>query len=246
MRQWLALQLSPVLRVARIIEHKPCACSNLNAFLNRRHTDQKRLPDHPNAHSARRAPLHSSRSDLPTLPLARVPPQRWGPVSPGQMQTTRFSIAKPPSRHVSTSNAKPRALTNPNDAPVQFSADVVNHLADNVAAPEPSPERQATIDAQIRSRIHSELEHLRQEEDQVREEIERALEKENLDKERAMAGKEHEVADGAGGVKSSAALMGDLEEVRQKIERFQARRTLSDFPEVQSRSNAVVDCYRYA
>ena len=127
----------------------------------------------------------------------------------------------------------------------QFSADVVNHLADNVASPEPTPERQASIDAQIRSRIHSELEHLRQEEDQVREEIERALEKENLDKERAMAGDEGE-ADAAGGVKSSAALMGDLEEVRQKIERFQSRRALTEFPEVQAKSDAVVNCYRRA
>ena len=127
----------------------------------------------------------------------------------------------------------------------QFSPDVVNHLADNVATPEPSPERQATIDAQIRSRIQTELQHLRQEEEEVREEIERALEKENLDRERAMAGEESESEDGAaGGVKSSAALMGDLEEVRQKVERFQSRRALTEFPEVQARSDAVINCYR--
>ncbi|KAF7796511.1 hypothetical protein EIP86_007689 [Pleurotus ostreatoroseus] len=131
------------------------------------------------------------------------------------------------------------------ETPIQFSPDVVNHLADNVAAPEPSAERQASIDAQIRSRIHAELEHLRQEEDQVRQEIESALEKENLDRERAMAGKESVAEDeAAGGVKSSAALMGDLEEVRQKIERFQTRRALGEFPEVQTASNAVVNCYK--
>ena len=60
-----------------------------------------------------------------------------------------------------------------------------------------------------------------------------------------MAGEESETAEGAaGGVKSSAALMGDLEDVRQKIERFQTRRALRDFPDVQSKSDAVVDCYR--
>lgn len=122
----------------------------------------------------------------------------------------------------------------------------MNHLADNVAAPEPSAERQASIDAQIRARIQAELEHLREEEDQVRQEIEHALEKENLDRERAMAGEESESeGEGAGGVKSSTALMGDLEDVRQKIERFQTRRALGEFPEVQAASNAVVNCYRY-
>ncbi|KAJ3554583.1 hypothetical protein NM688_g3032 [Phlebia brevispora] len=107
------------------------------------------------------------------------------------------------------------------------------------------PERQATIDAQIRSRIQSELDRLRQEEDQVRQEIEHALEKENLDRERAMAGEESESEEeAAGGVKSSAALMGDLEDVRQKIERFQTRRALSEFPEVQAASEAVMKCYK--
>lgn len=61
-----------------------------------------------------------------------------------------------------------------------------------------------------------------------------------------MAGEESESeGDAAGGVKSSTALMGDLEDVRQKIERFQTRRALGEFPEVQAASNAVVNCYRY-
>ena len=81
----------------------------------------------------------------------------------------------------------------------------------------------------------------------MRQEIESALEKENLDRERAMAGEESAAeGEAAGGVKSSAALMGDLEEVRQKIERFQTRRALGEFPEVQTASDAVVNCYKYA
>lgn len=126
----------------------------------------------------------------------------------------------------------------------------MNDLVDHTVTPAPSPERQGSIDAQIRSRIQAELQHLRQEEEQVRQEIEHALEKENLDRERAMAGKES--AEGAesegegevGRVRSSAALMGDLEEVRQKVERFQTRRALSEFPEVQAKSEAVVNCYK--
>ena len=128
----------------------------------------------------------------------------------------------------------------------QFSEDVVNSLVDNTAAPVPSAERQSTLDAQIRSRIDAELAHLRQEEDDVRREIERALEKENLDRERAMAGEESEGAAEAeaGGVRSSAALAGDLEELRTKVDRFHARRALSEFPEVAEKAEAVVTCYR--
>ncbi|KIP02656.1 hypothetical protein PHLGIDRAFT_111836 [Phlebiopsis gigantea 11061_1 CR5-6] len=131
------------------------------------------------------------------------------------------------------------------ETPIQFSEDVVNSLVDGTAAaPALSAGRQSTLDAQIRSRIEAELAHLRQEEEDVRGEIERALEKENLDRERAMAGEEEQAQDGAGGVKSSAALMGDLEELRTKVDRFHTRRALSEFPEVAEKAEAVVTCYR--
>lgn len=80
----------------------------------------------------------------------------------------------------------------------------------------------------------------------MKEEIERALEKENLDRERAMAGEESQAAEdgSAGSVRSSAALLGDLEELREKVDRFQTRRALSEFPEVQATSEAVVSCYK--
>ena len=122
----------------------------------------------------------------------------------------------------------------------------MNNLVDGAAAPTPSAARQSTLDAQIRSRIDAELQHLRQEEDAVRLEIEAALEKENLDRERAMAGAEScaEADAAVGSVRSSAALMGDLEELRQKVERFQTRRALSEFPEVQATTEAVVNCYK--
>lgn len=127
----------------------------------------------------------------------------------------------------------------------QFSQDVVNHLSDHLASPDTPPERQSTIDAHIRSRIQSELERLREEEAQVKEEIERVLEKENLDRERAMAGEESEADDGAaGGVKSSTALMGDLEEVRRKVEKYHARHNLEGLSEVQAKGEAVTSCYK--
>ena len=122
----------------------------------------------------------------------------------------------------------------------QFSGDVVNSLADRSAATDPTPERQATIDEHIRGRINSELSRLRAEEENVQSEIARALEKENLDRERGMAGDAEE----AGGVKSSAALMGDLEEIRSKVDRFKERRGLKDFPTVKAGAEAVAECYR--
>jgi MICOS complex subunit MIC19 len=118
---------------------------------------------------------------------------------------------------------------------------VVNHLSDQLHASEVPPARQTTLDEQIRARIQNELAHLREEENSVREEIERALEKENLDKERALAGGSDEEN---GGAKSSTALMGDLEEVRQKVDRFKTRRDLTDFPEVKVKGEAVVSCFK--
>jgi MICOS complex subunit MIC19 len=111
------------------------------------------------------------------------------------------------------------------------------------------PARQTTLDSQVRARIQAEITHLQEEEQVVRAEIERALEKENLDKERSMAGAESLTAEGAegeaGNVKSSTALLGDLEEIRQKVDRFKSRQDLSEFPEVKAKGEAVVTCYQF-
>jgi len=126
---------------------------------------------------------------------------------------------------------------------LQFSPDVVDQLKDREATPGPTPERQSTIDQHIRSKIEHEVKQLRKAEEEVQNEIAHALEKENLDKEKSMAGEE-EGGDSAGAVKSSAALFGDLEEIRSKIERFQTRRSLQDHPEVKSYQEAVLQCYK--
>lgn len=133
------------------------------------------------------------------------------------------------------------------ETPIQFSQDVVNQLSDQLASPAIPPERQTTLDAHVRARMDAELARLRAEEEEVRAEIERALEKENLDRERGMAGESAaapEGEDAAGSVKSSAALMGDLEEVRRKVERFHQRQEAQDFAEVRAKGEAVVSCYR--
>ncbi|TFK72581.1 hypothetical protein BDN72DRAFT_869491 [Pluteus cervinus] len=127
-----------------------------------------------------------------------------------------------------------------NDTPVQFSQDVVNHLSDQSASPETTTERQSTLDAHIRSRIRAEIEHLRKEEEDIRHEIEAALEKENLDHDRvhaSAAGDESSIA-------SSAVLSGDLEELRSKVDKYHDRKDLADFPGLKLDADALVACYR--
>jgi MICOS complex subunit MIC19 len=132
--------------------------------------------------------------------------------------------------------------TNKLDVYHQFSQQVVDQLQDNVSSTTTPPERQSNLDSHIRSRIQSELVRLREEEQDVREQIELALEKENLDRERAMAGEEQSEAVGA--VKSSESLMGDLDEVQKKVEKYHARWNLEDYRLVKEQGEALVSCYR--
>lgn len=48
-----------------------------------------------------------------------------------------------------------------------------------------------------------------------------------------------------GTVKSSASLMGDLEEIRSKVDRFQSRQDFEGIKLVKQKGQAVVSCYRY-
>jgi MICOS complex subunit MIC19 len=88
----------------------------------------------------------------------------------------------------------------------------------------------------------------------VRREIEAALERENLDRERGMAGGADADAAGAGAeaesgahgdIKNSTVLLGDLEEIRQKVERYRERASLTDHLGVKEAREAVASCYQY-
>ncbi|KAG7452770.1 P-loop containing nucleoside triphosphate hydrolase protein [Guyanagaster necrorhizus] len=130
-----------------------------------------------------------------------------------------------------------------NETPIQFSQDVVDQLSVDLSARDVTPERQSTLDAHIRSRIQREIEHLRKEEQQVRERIEQALEKENLDRERSLAG-EAVTGDETGSVKDSASLLNDLEDIRQKVDRFHGRKDLQDVPQSREKAGKTLDCWR--
>ncbi len=63
-----------------------------------------------------------------------------------------------------------------------------------------------------------------------------------------MAGDTNADAEGGaahGDVKNSTALLGDLEEVRQKVDRYRARASLTDHLGVKEAREAVASCYQY-
>jgi MICOS complex subunit MIC19 len=84
-----------------------------------------------------------------------------------------------------------------------------------------------------------ELERLRKEDDVVRREIEQALDKENLYKEKSPS-------DGTlGSTKNSAALFGDLDELRHRLRDVAARPDSAAFSAAKEDGEALVSCYRY-
>ncbi|EJD05654.1 uncharacterized protein FOMMEDRAFT_132114 [Fomitiporia mediterranea MF3/22] len=138
--------------------------------------------------------------------------------------------------------------------PVQFSPGVVNQLADASATPDPSPERQSSIDAQIRSRISAEIQRLRREEEEVRREIEASLEKENLDREIGTGSptedttseNEEEEGEGEDGSRkrlNSTVLLGDLEEVKQRVDKFRSKKEEVEQHPAEQAARALSTCY---
>ena len=144
---------------------------------------------------------------------------------------------------------------------LQVSSELATQLSDTSLSPEVPPARHALLDQAIRAKIGAEAARLRGQVgttadsdegggggggvDIVRREIEAALERENLDRERSMTGDEGD-GDGAhGDVKNPTVLLGDLEEVRQKVDRYRARASLTEHPEVKEAREAIASCYRY-
>lgn len=118
----------------------------------------------------------------------------------------------------------------------QFSQDVINHLSDTRSSPNPAPERQQALDAVVQERIHSEMKRLHEAEVAVQADIEAALERENLDREKQVA----EKLDGA----SSEELRAELDEVQRRAERFKSRLALGHAPEVKESQARLVACYK--
>ncbi|KAG8715923.1 hypothetical protein FRC11_012990 [Ceratobasidium sp. 423] len=122
-----------------------------------------------------------------------------------------------------------------NETPIQFSKDVINHLTDTRDSPNPAPERQQALDAVVQQRIQSEMKRLQEAEALVQADIEAALERENLDREK-------QVVDSSGG--SSEELRNELEEVQKRADRFKSRLALEHAPEVKESQAKLLACYR--
>lgn len=141
--------------------------------------------------------------------------------------------------------------------PPQVSSELATQLSDTSLSPKVSPTRHAILDQTVRAKINAEAARLLRGTDNdkngesgvdmVRREIEAALERENLDRERGMAGDADADADAAqhGDVKNSTALLGDLEEIRQKVDRYRVRASLTDHIGVKEAREAVASCYQY-
>ena len=117
---------------------------------------------------------------------------------------------------------------------------MIDHLQESAESADTSPGRQSTLDAHIRARINAELGRLHEEEKIVREQIEAALEEENLSKERA--GTDDDEAEG--GINSSSSIQGALDEVQKKVDRFHAKRDISGYLLVSESSQKLIECYR--
>lgn len=72
----------------------------------------------------------------------------------------------------------------------------------------------------------------------MRQQIESALEKENLDREIELAKKDDEKS-----LASSSGLKEELDAVQQRAERYVARKRLDDFPEVKVKQEALLACF---
>ena len=129
----------------------------------------------------------------------------------------------------------------------------MNHLADAAASDTPSAERQSSIDAQIQARIQSELSRLIREEQEVKQQIELALEKENLDREIATGSssedtksekeEEEESEDGSRKRLNSTVLLGDLEEVKQRVDKFRSKKEEVEQHPAEQAARALSTCY---
>ena len=117
---------------------------------------------------------------------------------------------------------------------------MIDRLQESAGSPGTPPDRQSTLDAHIRARINAELGRLREEEKLVREQIEAALEKENLSRERA--GTDGDEAER--GVMSSSSIQDALDEVQKKVDRFHAKQDIGGYLLVSESSQKLIECYR--
>jgi altered-inheritance-of-mitochondria protein 13 len=105
--------------------------------------------------------------------------------------------------------------------------------------------RQTTLDEHIRSRIQNEVQRLREEEETVRNEIQTALEKEVLTLDGDTARSRTNADDGEPSAPlNSIVLLGDVEEVKQKVDRYHSRAASESVESIKNAADSIVTCYK--
>lgn len=134
------------------------------------------------------------------------------------------------------------------ESPVNFSESLINHLSSQSLPSSSVPaSRQQALDAHIQQRIAAELQQLRQQEHQVRQEIERALERENLDRERgASASSAPGQEEGkTAPLSHSASLLKDLEQLEKRASGLKKERAeTAEWKAVDVGKEALERCFR--
>ncbi|GAA5921608.1 hypothetical protein JCM3775_003128 [Rhodotorula graminis] len=127
--------------------------------------------------------------------------------------------------------------------PVNFSESLINHLQSQSTTPSSAvpASRQQALDSHIQQRLAHELERLRADEQHVREQIERALEKENLDREQRGTGD----SDDAKALPHSASLLHDLGELEKRAQAVRKERAQTDeWRQVDVGKDDLAKCFR--
>jgi len=123
--------------------------------------------------------------------------------------------------------------------PVQLSPGLANYITQEATSPNVPPARQSTLDDRVREKIQSGVSKLKEKESEIEQEIQNALNKETLEKK---VEESDQIVDGK--VRSSLSLQNDLDEIRQKVDRYHARREFAGVKEVEQKAQAVAECYK--
>ncbi|KZS99277.1 hypothetical protein SISNIDRAFT_448160 [Sistotremastrum niveocremeum HHB9708] len=117
--------------------------------------------------------------------------------------------------------------------PLNFSQDLVNHLAENLPSTATSPARQEHLDSQVRKRIDEEAARLRDQDASVKEAIRQALD----------ASIQHDAPSSDDGP-SSPELQKSLDQVIERVQRLDTQRQSFSSDETTVKGQAVVECYK--
>ena len=122
---------------------------------------------------------------------------------------------------------------------IKFSNSLINELDDSLNNNDKDNKvdynRQISLDDQIRNRINSELNRLRSEEYSVRDQIEKAIQSENLSKELSNVDNSN--------ILSTQSVKANIDQIKSKVDRHHKKRDLNEWPEIKNSQNDLIKCF---